>query len=111
MAKRFLLLLAALASSVALADWQPTNPLRDAVPSPPGGQPVVDPRPLAEPLGGALGQPVVVEKRPGAGGNISAEAVAKSAPDGYTLLMGTNGPLAVSPALYRNLPYDPLRDL
>jgi tripartite-type tricarboxylate transporter receptor subunit TctC len=108
---RFLLWLAALASSVALADWQPMKPLRMVVPFAPGGQPDVVARALAEPLGRALGQPVVVENRPGAGGNIAAEAVAKSAPDGYTLLMGTNGPLAVSPALYRNLPYDPLRDL
>jgi tripartite-type tricarboxylate transporter receptor subunit TctC len=53
----------------------------------------------------------VVENRPGAGGNIAAEAVAKSAPDGLTLLLGTNGPLAVSPALYKDLAYDPLRDL
>ena len=52
-----------------------------------------------------------MENRPGAGGNIAADFVAKSAPDGCTLLVGTNGPLAVSPAFYRNLPYDPLRDL
>jgi tripartite-type tricarboxylate transporter receptor subunit TctC len=109
---RSLLFIAALlASPSALSDWQPTKPVRIVVPFAPGGQPDIVARALAEPLGRALGQPVIIENRPGAGGNIAAEAVAKSPPDGYTLLMGTNGPLAVSPALYRNLPYDPLRDL
>ena len=102
---------ALLLSLTASAEWHPTKPLRIVVPFAPGGQPDVVARALAEPLSKALGQPVIVENRPGAGGNIAAEAVAKSAADGYTLLMGTNGPLAVSPALYRNLPYDPLKDL
>ena len=93
------------------AAWQPTRAIRIVVPFAPGGQPDIVARALAEPLSKALGQAVIVENRPGAGGNIAAEAVAKASADGHTLLMGTNGPLAVSPALYRSLPYDPLRDL
>ncbi len=96
--------------AAAAADWQPARPLRLVVPFAPGGQPDVVARSLAEPLSRALGQPVVVENRPGAGGNVAADAVARSAPDGHTLLMGTNGPLAVSPALARKLPYDVARD-
>jgi tripartite-type tricarboxylate transporter receptor subunit TctC len=110
--RRLLALLATLLlPSLALADWQPTRPVKLVVPFAPGGQPDVVARSLAEPLSKALGQPVIVENRPGAGGNIAAEAVAKSTPDGLTLLFGTNGPLVVSPALYKDLPYDPLRDL
>jgi len=104
-------LASAWAPPLTAAEWSPNHALKIVVPFAPGGQPDVVARSLAEPLSKALGQPVIVENRPGAGGNIAAEAVARSAPDGYTLLMGTNGPLAVSPALYRNLSYDPLKDL
>jgi tripartite-type tricarboxylate transporter receptor subunit TctC len=108
--RRFLIAVLSLLPASTLAEWQPTRPIRIVIPFAPGGQPDVVARALAEPLSKALGQSVVVENRPGAGGNIAAEAVAKATPDGHTLLMGTNGPLAVSPALYRNLPYDPLKD-
>jgi tripartite-type tricarboxylate transporter receptor subunit TctC len=92
------------------ADWAPSRAVKLVVPFAPGGQPDVVARALAEPLSRALGQPVFVENRPGAGGNIAAEAVARSTPDGHTLLIGTNGPLAVSPALESGLPYDASKD-
>jgi len=109
---RALLALAALVAGMPCpaADWSPARAVHLVVPFAPGGQPDVVARALAEPLSHALGQPVIVDNRPGAGGNIAADAVAKAPPDGCTLLVGTNGPLAVSPALYRSLPYDPLRD-
>ena len=105
-----MLLLILAAALPALAQWAPSHPVKLVVPFAPGGQPDVVARALAEPLSRTLGEPVIVENRPGAGGNIAADAVAKSAPDGCTLLVGTNGPLAVSPAIYRNLPYDVARD-
>jgi tripartite-type tricarboxylate transporter receptor subunit TctC len=104
------LFLASLAAFDAAA-WTPAHVVKLVVPFAPGGQPDIVARALAPALAKALGQTVVVENRPGAGGNIAADAVAKSAPDGCTLLIGTNGPLAVSPALYRDLAYDPLKDL
>jgi len=100
----------ALAAPAIAQEWRPSRPVRLVVPFAPGGQPDLVARALGEPLGQALGVPVVVENRPGAGGNIAADAVAKAPADGLTLLVGTNGPLAVSPALDRRLPYDPLRD-
>jgi len=109
---RALLALAALVAGMPsqAADWSPARTVHLVVPFAPGGQPDVVARALAEPLSHALGQQVIVDNRPGAGGNIAADAVAKAPPDGCTLLVGTNGPLAVSPAIYRSLPYDPLRD-
>ncbi|VTU13672.1 Bug family tripartite tricarboxylate transporter substrate binding protein [Variovorax sp. RA8] len=93
----------------ALADAYPSKPIKMVVPFPPGGGFDAIARPFAEKLGGALGQAVVVENRAGAGGNIGAESVVRSAADGYTLLFG-NDNLATNPNVYRNIKYDPLKD-
>jgi tripartite-type tricarboxylate transporter receptor subunit TctC len=103
---------AALAAAALLAHAQPwpAKPVRVVVPYPPGGPVDVSARLLAPGLQAALGQPVLVENKPGAGGNIGADFVAKSAPDGYTLVMGAIATHAINPALYQNFPYDPLKD-
>ncbi|MBX9701723.1 MAG: tripartite tricarboxylate transporter substrate binding protein [Acetobacteraceae bacterium] len=97
-------------AAVAQAEWRPDRPIRIVVPFAPGGSTDTAARLVAEAIAGPLGQPVVVENRAGAGGTIAAEHVARSAPDGHTLFMATNTPLAAAPALYPNLPYDPARD-
>jgi len=102
-----LLPLPALAQS---ADSYPNRPVRMVVAFPAGGSIDVTARVVAQALQGVLGQPVVVENRSGAGGNVGADFVAKSSPDGYTLFMGSASSLATNAALYRNLPYDPARD-
>lgn len=91
------------------AAW-PNKPVRVIVPFPPGGSVDVTTRQLAQKLGEALGQQFVVENRPGAGGNIGMEALAKSAPDGYTLGIGALSTHAVNPSLYPKIPFDPVRD-
>lgn len=105
-------LLGALAATPTLAHAQnwPTRPPRLVLPFPPGGTADVLGRLLAERLGVAIGQPVVVENRPGASGNIAAEAVSRAAPDGYTFLLGTQGTHAANAALFQRLPYDPVKD-
>jgi tripartite-type tricarboxylate transporter receptor subunit TctC len=95
----------------ALAQEYPSRPIRLLVGFAAGGSTDVFARAIAPRLQALLGQPVVVENRPGAGGNIATEATARSAPDGYTLLLGTIGPLAINPTLYGNLSFDPLKDL
>jgi len=92
------------------ADPWPIRPIRMVVAFAPGGSIDVVARIMAQELGRALGQPVVVENRAGASGNLGADFVAKAAPDGYTLFMGSASSLGANAALFRNLPYDPRRD-
>ncbi len=106
------LLLAACMTAAPLAHAQgyPTKPVRLLVGFPAGGSTDLLARMLQPKLSQALGQPIVVENRPGAGGNIAGEAVAKSAPDGYTLFLGTVASQAINPHLYSRMPYDPIKD-
>jgi tripartite-type tricarboxylate transporter receptor subunit TctC len=99
-----------LSLSAAHAQPWPAKPLRIVVPFGPGSGTDAGTRLLAQHLSTALGQQVVVENRPGANGSIAAQAVARSAPDGYTLLMGTNSTHGANPGLFRTLPYDPAKD-
>ncbi len=94
----------------ALAQAFPSRPIRLICPFAAGGSADASARQLAEPLSAALGQPVVVENRPGGGATLGAQLVARAAPDGHTLLYGTPGPQIVNPHLMRSLPYDPVRD-
>jgi tripartite-type tricarboxylate transporter receptor subunit TctC len=102
--------LAAALATGARADEYPSRPIRLVVPYPPGALTDLLARAIAERLGGALKQPVVVENKPGAGTLVGAEFVAKQSADGYTLLMATSTTLGISPALYRPAPVDPIRD-
>jgi tripartite-type tricarboxylate transporter receptor subunit TctC len=88
----------------------PDRPIRLIVPFAAGGNADIVGRLVGDRISSALGQPVVVENRGGAGGSVGAEAVARSAPDGYTLLVGSNGPLTVNPFVQARLGYDPLKD-
>jgi tripartite-type tricarboxylate transporter receptor subunit TctC len=97
-------------SAKAQAPWAPTRPVRFVVPFAAGGSTDVATRLVAEALGPRLGQTIVVENRAGASGTIAAEHVARSAPDGYSLIMASATTHAASPALFRSLPYDPMRD-
>lgn len=102
--------LTALAAPAFCADAFPSRPIRVIVPYAPGGNVDISARIIATPLGEALGQTVVVDNRPGAGGNLGASLVAKATPDGHTLLVGSSGPLSVNPVIFKNLPYDSLKD-
>jgi tripartite-type tricarboxylate transporter receptor subunit TctC len=98
-----------LPAAQAQGNW-PDRPIRLIVPFPPAGGTDVIAREIAAKLGTAAGWNLVVDNRPGAGGNIGLDAVAKAAPDGYTIGMGQAANLAINPALYPRMPYDPLRD-
>src|SRR5215470_17037109 len=99
-----------LASGAAMAQDFPTRPIRLVVSFTPGGGADFTARTVGQKMSELLGQTVVVENKPGANGLVGCEAVAKSAPDGYTLLETDRGALGVNPSLYKKLPYDPLSD-
>ena len=103
-------LCAATLTAMAQSNW-PSRPIRFVVPYAPGSSPDVLVRIFSDKLGKTLGQPVVVENRAGAGGNTGTDHVAKAAPDGYTFLVSTNGPLVYSTVFNSKLPYDPFKDL
>ena len=111
--KRLMLALAlALASALAVAaDSWPAKPIHLIVPFPPGSSPDLIARMLTDKLAQALGQPVIVDNKPGAGGNIGTGLVAKAEPDGYTLGLSIPGPLAVNTVLYKKMDYDPFTEL
>jgi len=98
------------AATEAAAQGYPSRPVKLVVPFPPGGPLDIVGRTIAQKLSDAWGQSVVVDNRPGAGGNIGADVVAKSAPDGYTILMGALSTHAVNPSLYAKMPYDAVKD-
>ena len=98
------------AQTPAAGAW-PAKPIRVIVNFPPGGAADQLARMIGQPLSEALGQPVVIENRGGANGNIGGEAVAKSAADGYTLLMSSGGMVSINPHLYQKMPFDPVKDL
>jgi tripartite-type tricarboxylate transporter receptor subunit TctC len=102
---------AVIAPSIALAQAFPSKPIRLICPFPPAGAVDIASRAIANELQKSLGQPVTVENRPGAGGNLGGEMAAKAPADGYTLFMTTSGIQAINPALYSKMNYDPNKDL
>jgi tripartite-type tricarboxylate transporter receptor subunit TctC len=111
--------LARLAAAAALAAFPlivaaqayPTHPVTIVVPWPPGGPSDIAARPMAKGLQDELKQPFVIDNRGGAGGNIGSAMVAKAAPDGYTLMITSSAPIAINPSLYKDMPFDPAKDL
>jgi tripartite-type tricarboxylate transporter receptor subunit TctC len=105
-----LVLAACLAAGGALAQSYPSKAVRLIIPAPPGSAPDILSRLIGQKLSESWGQPVVIDNILGAGGNIGTERVAKAAPDGYTLLFNTIGPIAVNISMYDKLPFDPVKD-
>src|SRR3954454_13086833 len=99
-----------LASAESVGQAFPTHPVRIVVPSPPGDGSDLMARAIGQKLTEAWGQPVVIDNRPGAGGRIGSELVAKAAPDGYTWIMANAGSHGINAAVYRDLPFDVERD-
>jgi len=109
---RFLFAIAlAISSSAVFGQAWPTKPVTIVVPFPPGGPSDTAARPMAKALTENLKQPFVIDNRAGAGGNIGAAAVARSAPDGYTLLISSSAPIVINPSLYKSISFDPAKDL
>src|SRR3972149_6363542 len=102
--------LACCATTAFSADAYPSRPLRVVVAFSPGGTNDILARLVGQRLSEAFGQSVIVDNRPGAGGNIGSDLVAKAASDGYTLLLGSPGPHTINPNLYPRMPYDPVND-
>ena len=97
-------------SPTSVTSTFPIKPVRFIVPYPPGGSLDQVARALADKMKDGLSQPVLVENRPGAGGNVGADVIAKSAPDGYNIVMGAVATHAINPALYAKMPYDAVKD-
>ena len=105
------MLAAPLAARAAWAVDYPTRPIKLVVPYAPGGGADAVARIIAKLAGDSMGQSIVVENKGGAGSIVGTDLVAKSAPDGYTLLLGQSGPISINPAVYKHLPYDPVKEL
>lgn len=103
--------LIAAAGSAALAETYPSRPVHLYLAFPPGGAADIVARLVAAPLSERIGQPVVVENKPGAGGNVVGDLVSHAAPDGYSLLLGPDNLFTINPHLYKKMPFDPLKDL
>ncbi len=115
--RRVLLVVAALVAANTAVPSQaqtppwPSRPIRLVVPYPPGGAVDLIARLYGQGLSARLGQPVVIENRPGSGGNLASDAVAHAAPDGYTLLQGPDNVFMSNPHIYRHMSFDPFKDL
>jgi len=108
--KSLLAIAALTAATTAFAQPYPTKPIKLIVPFPPAGSTDISARAVAAKLGEKLGQPVIIENKPGAGGNIGTDVVAKAPADGYTLVVGTVGTHAINQSLYSKMPYDNIKD-